>query len=101
MKITNFENFIWFQLNYHGELGGSFTTVYKDLVFEDITIESLKGRLFECHAPKGYPLQDVMLRNVTIKKADKTDFILENVSNLVIDNLSVNDQHMNGVFSSF
>lgn len=101
MHIANFENFIWFQLNYPGELGGNFPTVYKDLVFEDITVESLKGRLFECHAPKGYPLQDVMLRNVTIKKADKTDFILENVSNLVIDNLAVNDQRMNGVLSSF
>ncbi len=101
MHIANFENFIWFQLNYPGELGGNFPTVYKDLVFEDITVESLKGRLFECHAPKGYPLQDVMLRNVTIKKADKTDFILENVSNLVIDNLTVNDQRMNGVLSSF
>ena len=101
MNIANFENFIWFQLNYPGELGGNFPTVYKDLVFEDITVESLKGRLFECHAPKGYPLQDVMLRNVTIKKADKTDFILENVSNLVIDNLEVNDQRMNGVLSSF
>lgn len=101
MKIANFDNFIWFQLNYPGELGGNFPTVYKDLVFEDITVESLKGKLFECHAPKGYPLQDVMLRNVTIKKADNVDFILENVSNLVIDNLQVNDQKMNGVLSSF
>ena len=45
MKIANFENFIWFQLNYPGELGGNFPTVYKDLVFEDITVESLKGKL--------------------------------------------------------
>lgn len=101
MNIANFDNFIWFQLNYPGELGGNFPTVYKDLVFEDITVESLKGKLFECHAPKGYPLQDVMLRNITIKKSEKTDFILENVSNLVIDNLKVNDQSMNGVLSSF
>ncbi|MBQ7594099.1 MAG: glycoside hydrolase family 28 protein [Synergistaceae bacterium] len=101
MKIANFDNFIWFQLNYPGELGGNFPTVYKDLVFEDITVESLKGKLFECHAPKGYPLQDVMLRNIKIAKSEKTDFILENVSNLVIDNLEVNDQRMNGVLSSF
>lgn len=101
MKIANFENFIWFQLNYPGELGGNFPTVYKDLVFEDITVESLKGKLFECHAPKGYPLQDVMLKNITIKKADNSNFILENVSNLIIDNLVINDQKMNGILSSF
>lgn len=101
MKIANFDNFIWFQLNYPGELGGNFPTVYKDLVFEDITVESLKGKLFECHAPKGYPLQDVMLKNITIKKADNTNFILENVSNLIIDNLVINDQKMNGILSSF
>lgn len=101
MKIANFDNFIWFQLNYPGELGGNFPTVYKDLVFEDITVESLKGKLFECHAPKGYPLQDVMLRNITIKKSENSNFILENVSNLVIDNLCINDQRMNGVLSSF
>ena len=42
-----------------------------------------------------------MLRNITINKSDKTDLILENVSNLVIDNMQVNDQRMNGVLSSF
>ncbi len=101
MNIANFENFIWFQMKYPGELGGNFPTVYKDLVFEDITVESLKGKMFECHAPKGYPLQDVMLRNITIKKAEKVDWILENVSNLVLDNVVVNDQRMNGNLSSF
>ena len=101
MKIGNFKNFIWFQLNYPGELGGNFPTVYKDLVFENITVESLSEKLFECHAPKGYPLQDVMLKDVNIIKSANSNFILENVSNLVINNFKINDQNINGVLSSF
>lgn len=100
MTIENFENFIWFQMNYPGELGGNFPTVYKDLVFEDITVESLTGNVFDAHAPKGYPLQDVMIRNVTIKESAKTELTLENVMNLVIENLKINDQRISGVLTS-
>jgi hypothetical protein len=99
MRIANFENFIWFQLNYPGELGGNFPTIYKDLVFEDITMESTK-KVFEAHAPKGYPLQDVMLRNVTIENASNPVFMLENVKNLVLDNVEINDQRLNGTMTS-
>jgi polygalacturonase len=99
MRIANFENFIWFQLNYPGELGGNFPTIYKDLVFEDITMESTKN-VFEAHAPKGYPLQDVMLRNVTIENASNPVFMLENVKNLVLDNVEINDQRLNGTMTS-
>lgn len=100
MTIGNFENFIWFQMNYPGELGGNFPTVYKDLVFEDITVESLTGNVFDAHAPKGYPLQDVLIRNVTVKESAKTDLTLENVMNLVIENFKINDQRLSGVLTS-
>lgn len=100
MTIGNFENFIWFQMKYPGELGGNFATVYKDLVFEDITVESITGNVFDAHAPKGYPLQDVLIRNVTINQSEKTDLTLENVMNLVIENFEINDQRINGVLTS-
>lgn len=100
MQIANFENFIWFQLNYPGELGGNFPTVYKDLVFEDISIESISGNVFDAHAPKGYPLQDVLLRNITIQESATTSLTLENVMNLVLDNVVINDQRINGTLSS-
>ena len=100
MQIANFENFIWFQLNYPGELGGNFPTIYSDLVFEDITVESISGNLFDAHAPKGYPLQGVTLQNVTIKNAANNNLTLENVKDLVLDNLVVGDQTMNGHISS-
>ena len=100
MDIANFENFIWFQLNYPGELGGNFPTIYSDLVFEDITVESISGNLFDAHAPKGYPLQGVTLQNVTIKDAANNNLTLENVKDLVLDNVVVGDQVMNGHLSS-
>lgn len=100
MTIANFENFIWFQMNYPGELGGNFPTVYNDLVFEDITVESVSGNVFDAHAPKGYPLQNVLLRNITIKESENTHFTLENVMNLMIDNVVINDQRISGVLTS-
>jgi len=94
MTIENFEQLFWFQLNYPGELGGNYPTVYRDLVFEDITVEST-GSVLEVYAPKGYPLQDVTLRNIRIKKAEDL-FVLENVQNLVFDNVDIEGQRVNG-----
>ncbi len=81
-------------MNYPGELGGNYPTVYRDLVFEDITVEST-GSVLEVYAPEGYPLQDVTLRNITIKKADDL-FVLDNVQNLVFDNVEINGNRVNG-----
>lgn len=94
MTIESFDQLFWFQLNYPGELGGNYPTVYRDLVFEDITVEST-GSVLEVYAPEGYPLQDVTLRNITIKKADDL-FVLDNVQNLVFDNVEINGNRVNG-----
>lgn len=100
MRIANFQNFIWFQLNYPGELGGNFPTLYNDLVFEDITVESIADKLFEAHAPKGYPLENVVLKNITVKSAGNNNLILENVDNLRLENVLVGNQRMDGIISS-
>lgn len=94
MTIESFDQLFWFQLNYPGELGGNYPTVYRDLVFEDITVEST-GSVLEVYAPEGYPLQDVTLRNITIKKADEL-FVLDNVQNLVFENVEINGNRVNG-----
>lgn len=94
MTIESFDQLFWFQLNYPGELGGNYPTVYRDLVFEDITVEST-GSVLEVYAPEGYPLQDVTLRNITIKKAEDL-FVLDNVQNLVFDNVEINGNRVDG-----
>ncbi|WP_341939423.1 glycoside hydrolase family 28 protein [Marinimicrobium sp. C2-29] len=94
MTVESFDQFIWFQLNYPGELGGNYPTVYRDLVFEDITVEST-GSVLEVYAPDGYPLQDITLRNIRIKEAEDL-FVLDNVHNLVFDNVEINGNRVNG-----
>ncbi|GAA4719548.1 glycoside hydrolase family 28 protein [Brevibacillus fulvus] len=95
MKVESFDTLFWFQLNYPGELGGNFPSVYRDIVFEDMTVESA-GTMFEVHAPEGYPLEDVLLKNITVKKVVKTPLVLENVKQLVFDNVVIGSDKING-----
>lgn len=90
MQIESFDRLFWFQLNYPGELGGNFPSLYHDIVFEDITVEKAETVL-EVHAPESSPLRDVTFRNVDIGEAGTT-FILENAENLVFDNLRINGE---------
>jgi polygalacturonase len=94
MKIGTFRDLFWFQLNYPGELGGYFPSVYRDLVFENITVEKV-DTVLEVHAPDGHPLRDVTLRNIEVMQADEL-FILENVEGLVLENVRINGERVNG-----
>lgn len=95
MTVESFENHLfWFQLNYPGLLGGGHPSVYRDIVFENFTVEHA-GTVFEAHAPDVAPLQDVTLRNIVIENADET-FILENVEGLKLENVRIGDQTING-----
>lgn len=101
MDIGNFETFIWFQMKYPGELGCNFPAIYNDIVFEDFTVDSISETLFNCEAPEGYPLQNVLIKDVTVTESATTTLQMENVKNLVLDDFVVNDQRMNGVISSY
>lgn len=95
MDIETTEQLFWFELTYAaGAMGGNFPSIYRDIVLEDINVEHA-GLVFKANAPKGYPLQDVTLRNINIKKADQL-FVIENVDNLVFDNVQINGQRVNG-----
>jgi polygalacturonase len=97
MQIESFDRLFWFQLDYPGELGGSFPSLYRDIVFENISVENADVVL-EVHAPEGYPLRDVTFRNVEIKQAGDT-FILENADNLVFENLRIGGERVDGQLS--
>jgi hypothetical protein len=88
--VESFDTLFWFQLNYPGLLGGGHPSTYRDIVFENFTVERA-GTVFEAHAPDIAPLRDVTLRNITIKQADRK-FILENVEGLQLENVIVNGQ---------
>lgn len=86
-KVGSFDRLFWFQLNYPGELGGNFPSTYRDIVFEDFTVDDV-GMLFEAHAPEQAPLAGVTLRNVAVASAKQT-LVLENVKDLHFEGVTV------------
>ncbi|MBN1377668.1 MAG: glycoside hydrolase family 28 protein [Gammaproteobacteria bacterium] len=94
MTVESFNKLFWFQLDYPGLLGGGYPAIYRDIVFENFTVENA-GIFFEAHAPKGAPLQDVLFKNIVVKNIDKT-LILENVQNIQFENVKIGDQTVDG-----
>ena len=92
--VESFETLFWFQLNYPGLLGGGHPSTYRDIVFENFTVERA-GTVMEAHAPAESPLRDVTLRNIVIKQADHT-FVLENVEDLKLENVVIGGQRVDG-----
>lgn len=94
MTVESFDTLFWFQLDYPGLLGGGHPATYRDIVFEDLQVDHA-GTIFDAHAPAVAPLKDVTVRNVTIKKAERT-FVLENVEGLKLENVTIGGQTVNG-----
>lgn len=94
LQVEEFDSLFWFQLNYPGELDGKHPSTYRDIVFENVTVEKA-GTFLEVHGPDEIPVEDLVFRNVTVKSAER-QMTLENVKNLVFDNVSVNGQNING-----
>ena len=92
--VEAFENLFWFQLDYPGQLGGNFPSTYRDIVFENFTVERA-GTVFNGDAPAAAPLRDVTLRNIDIKQADRT-FVLKNVEGLKLENVRIGGQRVDG-----
>jgi polygalacturonase len=86
-RVGSFSRLFWFQLDYPGELGGNFPATYRDIVFEDFTVDDV-GTLFEAHAPPQAPLRDVVVRNVTVASAKET-VIRDNVQDLRFEGVTV------------
>lgn len=92
--VESFDTLFWFQLDYPGQLGGNFPSTYRDIVFENFTVERA-GTIFNGDAPAAAPLRDVTLRNINVKQADRT-FILKNVEGLKLENVLIGGQRVDG-----
>lgn len=95
--VESFDNLFWFQLDYPGLLGGGHPSTYRDIVFENFTVERA-GTFFDAKAPAAAPLRDVTLRNIHVKQADRT-LLLENVQGLRFENVTLGDQRIDGELS--
>ncbi|WP_374468764.1 glycoside hydrolase family 28 protein [Phenylobacterium sp.] len=96
--VEDFGTLFWFQLNYPGELGGAFPSTYRDIVFEDFKVQNV-GVVFEGHAPAAAPLDGVLIKDVSVASA-KTNFVLENVRDLKLHNLTIGGQRFDGRLSA-
>ncbi|MDQ8201031.1 glycoside hydrolase family 28 protein [Pelagicoccus enzymogenes] len=96
-EVGSFDTLFWFQLNYPSKLGGNFPATYRDIVFEDMSVEEVKV-VFEAHAPAASPLRDVQFRNIRIESAD-TPFIVENAVDLEFENVRLGSQVIDGKLS--
>lgn len=94
MQIGNFENLIWFELNYPGEMGGNYAPIYRDLVFEDLDVQNVKN-FFQAHATAGDPLTGVVLRDINVKSVE-VPLVLENVQDLTFERVTLGDQVIDG-----
>jgi len=97
LKVEAFESLFWFQLNYPGELDGKHPSQYRDIVFENVNVEKA-GTFLEIHGPDDLPVQDLVFKNVNVGHVEK-QMILENVKNLVFDNVTINNQNVNGALN--
>ncbi|HEX5789406.1 MAG TPA: glycosyl hydrolase family 28 protein [Woeseiaceae bacterium] len=95
--VETFENLFWFQLKYPGDMGGNYPSTYRDIVFENFTVEKVSNVLV-AHAPAVAPLSDVTLRNVAIGEAD-VPLVLENVDALTFDNVTIGDQRIDAALA--
>lgn len=96
--VEDFGTLFWFQLDYPSELGGNFPSTYRDIVFEDFKVQNV-GVVFDGHAPAAAPLKGVLIKDVAIASA-KTNFVLENVQDLRLDNLTIGGQRYDGRLSA-
>ena len=95
--VESFDNLFWFQLDYPGLLGGGHPATYRDIVFENFTVERA-GTFLDAKAPAAAPLRDVTFRNIRVKQAERT-LVLENVAGLRFDNVQLGDQTVSGELS--
>jgi len=94
LTVETFDNLFWFQLDYPGELDGTKPSLYRDIVFENVTVEKA-GTMLEVHASDKLPVQDLTFRNVEVKHADQI-MVLENIEGLIFENVIVNQQKIAG-----
>ncbi|MGW8367354.1 MAG: glycoside hydrolase family 28 protein [Gammaproteobacteria bacterium] len=97
LEVESFDRLFWFQMDYPGDLGGNFPAVFRDIVFENISVAKA-ATVLEVHAPEEAPLRDVTFRNVEIAEADET-FLLNNAENLSFENLRINGNRVDGHLS--
>lgn len=96
LQVESFDELIWFQLNYPGVIEGGHPSIYRNIVFDNITVKRA-GTVFEAHAFSEAPIENLHISNLTVKHADVI-FNLEHVKAMTLKNVSINGQKITGKF---
>jgi polygalacturonase len=84
-----------FETNYHSYRGGKAPTAYRDFVIEDVTCENATNYAVFAEGTKESPIENVLLRNVTVTTAREPLF-LQNAPTLRLENVHVNGVELPG-----
>jgi polygalacturonase len=84
-----------FETNYHSYRGGKAPTAYRDFVIEDVTCEEATNYAVFAEGTAESPIENVLLRNVTVKQAREPLF-LQNAPTLRLENVRVNGVELPG-----
>jgi hypothetical protein len=84
-----------FETNYHSYRGGKTPTAYRDFVIEDVTCEEATNYAVFAEGTRESPIENVLLRNVTVKRAREPLF-LRNAPTLRLENVRVNGSELPG-----
>lgn len=84
-----------FETNYHSYRGGKAPTAYRDFVIEDVTCEDATNYAVFAEGTSESPIENVLLRNVTVTKAREPLF-LQNAPTLRLENVRVNGVELPG-----
>ncbi len=93
-NVAAYQNLFWFQLNYPGDQGGHVPPTFKNIQFENFTVESANTFL-EVQAPAMAPLQNASFKNIHIQKVNAT-LLLENAVGLEFENVLLGEQRIDG-----
>jgi polygalacturonase len=82
--------FIRFENNYHGSRGGNYPTLFKNFKITDVSCNYSGEVGIYAVGIKGYPLENIRLKNVLILKTPSPE-IIDNVNNLIYNHVLINN----------
>jgi len=94
--IESFDTLLWFEIVRGDETEFRFPSIYRDLVFDDLRVQSV-GQVMLVRAGDEEPLRDVVLRDVSIGSAEGV-LDIRNVERLTLENVTIGDQRIDGAF---
>jgi len=87
---------IRFENNYHGSRGGHYPTLFSNFTIKNVSCGYSGEVGVYAVGVKGHPLNKILLKNIRVLKTPQSQMI-DNVSHLIYENVSINGRHIKPV----